>query len=317
MLAPCRDSGKKYCRTHLSTRKAANGNNHLGDGKCDTWNIWHRRRRCQAGIGDTSRNELEEFATGKSDGLLEAGFSRLSYRLWKFFWVGTGVLHHKGQKLFQPPTPLQRAAPGHSRNGTGLEGAKPGYPDGETVCSTPATMTTTPDSKGRDTRPKKRKRDSVEAERQAKNAQKRVRKQKAEANGLLGSPPPSVIPDSTAQDVETEASALQPVGRSEEPTAKAPVARREQDGTQAAGWTVSRPLGGRISDIDPILTADEKCVQAKRDCRLKRQCADCGLQVLDPSILDFHTSIYHCRLFAPPPNSYHPRSQRPFQDRRD
>lgn len=119
-------------------------------------------------------------------------------------------------------------------------------------------MTTTPDSKRRDTRPNKRKRDPAEVERQAKHGQKRVRKQKGEANGLLSSTQPSVVPDSAAEDVETGASALQPVARSQEPASKGPLARRRQDDTQTAGWTVSRPLGGRISDLDPILTPDER-----------------------------------------------------------
>ena len=119
-------------------------------------------------------------------------------------------------------------------------------------------MTTTPDSKRRDTRPKKRKRDPAEAERQAKNGQKRVRKQKGEANGLLSSPRPSVVSDSTAKDVKAEASALQPVVGSEESIAKGAIAWRKEDKEETAGWTISRPLGGRISDIDPILTPDER-----------------------------------------------------------
>ena len=115
-------------------------------------------------------------------------------------------------------------------------------------------MATTPDSKRRDTRPSKRKRDPAEVERQAKQGQKRVRKQKGEANGLLS----TTKPDTTAEDVETKSSALQPVSRSQEPATNGSIARRKQGGTQEAGWTVSRPLGGRISDIDPILTPDER-----------------------------------------------------------
>ncbi|SPO02340.1 related to small nucleolar ribonucleoprotein [Cephalotrichum gorgonifer] len=121
-------------------------------------------------------------------------------------------------------------------------------------------MTATPDSKRRDARtPKKRKRDVAEAERQAKPGQKRVKKQKDETNGLLSPKKSNVIPDSTAEDVKSEASALQPVARSHETTADGPVANQgKQDDIQATGWTVSRPLGGRISDIDPILTEDER-----------------------------------------------------------
>ena len=117
-------------------------------------------------------------------------------------------------------------------------------------------MTATPDSKRRDTRPQKRKRDSIEAERLARHGQKRVRKQKGEANGLLSST--QTVPDNTAEDMKSEASALQPAARIQEPTTKGPIARRKQDDSQAIGWTVSRPLGGRISDIDPILTPDER-----------------------------------------------------------
>lgn len=118
-------------------------------------------------------------------------------------------------------------------------------------------MTATPDSKRRD-RPNKRKRDLAEVERQAKHGLKRVKKQTEGASGLLSSPG-KVIPDGTAEDVTSEASALQPVAKSQEPAAKSAVkAKAKQDDTQATGWTVSRPLGGRISDIDPIMTPDER-----------------------------------------------------------
>lgn len=175
-------------------------------------------------------------------------------------------------------------------------------------------MTTTPDSKRRDTRPKKRKRDPAEAERQAKNGQKRVRKQNGGANGLLGAAKLSVVPDSTAEDVKSEASALQPVTRSQEATTKALIARRQQDDTQEAGWAISRPLGGRISDIDPILTADERYSRAERGGMLTKRRTDRGFQVLDSSILDFRPGIYHCRLSASAPNSYYPRPRRRLPD---
>lgn len=122
-------------------------------------------------------------------------------------------------------------------------------------------MTANPDSKRRD-RPNKRKRDLAEVERQAKHGLKRVKKQREEANGLLSSPG-KVIPDSTAEDVKSEASALQPVAKSQESAPKSPV-KGKQDDTQATGWTVSRPLGGRISDIDPIMTPDERYARAAK-----------------------------------------------------
>ena len=121
-------------------------------------------------------------------------------------------------------------------------------------------MTATPDSKRRD-RPNKRKRDLAEVERLAKHGLKRVKKQTDEANGLLSSSG-KAIPDSTAEDVKSEASALQPVAKSQE-APKSPVKAR-QDETQATGWTVSRPLGGRISDIDPIMTPDERYARAAK-----------------------------------------------------
>lgn len=178
----------------------------------------------------------------------------ISYRRWKFFGWGPPCSTARARNFSS--TDASTSCLGYSQAGNYSRKRRLRISDN--ISLTRETMTATPDSKRRDTRPKKRKRDPAEVERQAKHGQKRVRKQKGEANGLLSSPKSSVVPDNTAEDVKAGTSALQPVARSQEPASKGPIARRRLDDTQEAGWTVSRPLGGRISDIDPILTPDER-----------------------------------------------------------
>lgn len=121
-------------------------------------------------------------------------------------------------------------------------------------------MSTTPNSKRRDTRPPKKRKRDAEADRQAKHGQKRIKKQTNEANGVLSGTKQAVVPDTTAEVVKAEASALQLVTGNQEPAIEGPTTTQlaKRDDTQTTGWSVSRPLGGRIADLDPILTPDER-----------------------------------------------------------
>lgn len=126
-------------------------------------------------------------------------------------------------------------------------------------------MATTPNSKRRDSRPTKRKRDTAEADRQAKHGQKRIKKQTNEASRVLSGTKQAVVPDTTAEVVKAEASALQLVTGNQETAIEGPATQLvKKDDTQTTGWSVSRPLGGRISDLDPILTPDERYDQPGR-----------------------------------------------------
>ncbi|PKS08235.1 hypothetical protein jhhlp_005177 [Lomentospora prolificans] len=118
-------------------------------------------------------------------------------------------------------------------------------------------MTATPDSKRRDTRPTKRKRDPAESERQTKARQKRMKNQNNETIGLLSSPKTPRTPKTprgTEEPVENGATPSQ--GLVHRPTTASQFLKVED--LLGAGWAVSKPLGGRIEDIDPILSEDER-----------------------------------------------------------
>lgn len=119
------------------------------------------------------------------------------------------------------------------------------------------TMTSTPDSKRRDARPHKRKRDPTDADRHIKARQKRMKNQKNETEGLLSSPKAGKVRN--GEDSLPGTPAAQPgtlsQGLLHRPTT---TSQLKAEDSHETGWTVSKPLGGRIEDIDPILTADER-----------------------------------------------------------
>jgi hypothetical protein len=120
-------------------------------------------------------------------------------------------------------------------------------------------MATTPNSKRHDTRPPKRKRDTAEVDRQVKHQQKRIKKRNSETNGVLSGSNQAVVPDDTTEAVNAESSALQLVTKGAKSAADGHATQvAKQEDAQTPGWSISRPLGGRISDLDPILTPDER-----------------------------------------------------------
>jgi NET1-associated nuclear protein 1 (U3 small nucleolar RNA-associated protein 17) len=94
---------------------------------------------------------------------------------------------------------------------------------------------------------KKRKRDNGEADSRPKRP--KSSKNKKQANGHVGP-----VEESKADvDVEPQAS-LAPSRHSDKVAANLTL----QFNGDEAGWRVSKPMGGRMLDIDPILTEDEK-----------------------------------------------------------
>lgn len=122
-----------------------------------------------------------------------------------------------------------------------------------------AKMTATPDSKRRDTRPPKRKRDPTEVERHMKARQKRMKNQNNETVGLLDSPKTPKASKSQKSLTDAEESVQNGVTPSRalvhQPTTASQLKAQDVLG---AGWAVSKPLGGRIEDIDPLLSGDER-----------------------------------------------------------
>lgn len=68
-----------------------------------------------------------------------------------------------------------------------------------------------------------------------------------EASNILAVQP--LVPESMSKPVLTGS---QEHGKDVEPT------KEETDDEGASAWTISKPMGGRIVDIDPILTSDDK-----------------------------------------------------------
>lgn len=99
--------------------------------------------------------------------------------------------------------------------------------------------------RAKDDRTKKRKRDNNDTDGKPKRHRQQSRENRV--NGRNAPAPRNLKP------TEAESAA-----KSEPLTTFRPqeVIRQSDDGE--AGWKVSKPMGGRMLDIDPIFTADEK-----------------------------------------------------------
>jgi NET1-associated nuclear protein 1 (U3 small nucleolar RNA-associated protein 17) len=107
------------------------------------------------------------------------------------------------------------------------------------------TMAGSKGPRAKDDKTKKRKRDTLEGETKPKRHRQRSRGSNVNGNSA----------DAPAKEKEEEPRNELLIGelssfRPQE------VIRQSDDGE--AGWRISKPMGGRMLDIDPILTADEQ-----------------------------------------------------------
>lgn len=110
---------------------------------------------------------------------------------------------------------------------------------------------------GKDDKAKKRKRDAAEAVARSKRHRTEKTEKKAQNK--------SARRDSSAL---TNGKATKPVdGAHDDGPRELEVAREFDNGE--AGWRVSKPIGGRMLDIDPILTEDEQYVALLWTCSQK------------------------------------------------
>ena len=98
-------------------------------------------------------------------------------------------------------------------------------------------------SRAKDDETKKRKRDTNESETKSKTKRHRQQAQQDKAHG---------------QDKASGSGKLIEADSLRDATNFRPqeVLRQSDDGE--AGWRISKPMGGRMLDVDPILTADEQ-----------------------------------------------------------
>ena len=104
----------------------------------------------------------------------------------------------------------------------------------------------------KDDRAKKRKRDLNENDSRSKR--QRAERKESKANGRKSEASLS----SSAKGIQPETNGLNGALSTVEATGdrQLQVVRQFNDGE--AGWRVSKPMGGRMLDIDPILTADDQ-----------------------------------------------------------
>lgn len=106
-------------------------------------------------------------------------------------------------------------------------------------------MTGTKGPRAKDDKTKKRKRGITESETTSKRHRQQNRESKADGNNTP-TPQKSKQGESNHEVLAGELSSFRPQQ----------VIRQSDDGE--AGWRVSKPMGGRMLDIDPILTKDEQ-----------------------------------------------------------
>ena len=115
-------------------------------------------------------------------------------------------------------------------------------------------MAPTRDRNGESERAAKRKRDKAETEEERRNRRKQKSKRKS-------------LPEQSGQDDGLEVPAgeyqeKQPNGKPWS-TGELRIVRKEESNGQlervrsAAAWNVSKPIGGRMLDIDPVFSVDE------------------------------------------------------------
>lgn len=110
---------------------------------------------------------------------------------------------------------------------------------------TNAKMAGTKSPRARDDKNKKRKRDTIDGE--TKSKRHRQQNQESKVNGNDAQTPQKSKHAKANHDNSTgELTKFRPQE----------VIRPSDDGE--AGWRVSKPMGGRMLDIDPILTEDEQ-----------------------------------------------------------
>lgn len=99
--------------------------------------------------------------------------------------------------------------------------------------------------RSRDEKNKKRKRESIDSEAKTKRHRQQDLENKASGE--------KAIAGEKLQQAKAESN-----GVSKEVTNFRPqeIIRQSDDGE--AGWNISKPMGGRMLDIDPILTGDER-----------------------------------------------------------
>lgn len=132
--------------------------------------------------------------------------------------------------------------------------------------------------KSRDDKPKKRKREPNDADQKPKRPRKDQQDGKVLENGKEAKKNASNVQN--GQKSESKALAHHTTSSLE-----------HAEDTDGNGWKVSKPMGGRMLDIDPILTEDEQYVVicysfwASIVLTLWAQKSDCYIQHLHPGIL--------------------------------
>lgn len=115
-------------------------------------------------------------------------------------------------------------------------------------------MAPTRDRNGDSERATKRKRDKAETEEERRNRKKQKSKRKSlpEQDGQKGDDavPGSQPADSQPADEVPNVADLQLVTKGESNGQLEPV-------NSSAAWNVSKPIGGRMLDIDPVFSVDE------------------------------------------------------------
>lgn len=106
-------------------------------------------------------------------------------------------------------------------------------------------MAGTKSPRSKDDKTKKRKRDTIETETKSKRHRQQNRGSKANVDGTHK----SQASQKGKHDHDISTGDLTSFRPQE-------VIRQSDDGE--AGWRVSKPMGGRMLDIDPILTPDEQ-----------------------------------------------------------
>lgn len=110
-------------------------------------------------------------------------------------------------------------------------------------------MAPTKSSRTKDDKTKKRKREVNEADSRSKR--QRAERKQNKANGRKVEDALSTPAKGTEKELNGLTGALETTGDRE-----LEVVRQFDDGE--AGWRVSKPMGGRMLDIDPILTDDDQ-----------------------------------------------------------
>lgn len=108
---------------------------------------------------------------------------------------------------------------------------------------------------------KKRKRDKAE-DRDDRNARKKHKsKSKLQYNAIGDDTGKSRVQDSTAREDEPDAEQPMVLAVSDtSPSGLGTVVQKQEAQVEgpSASWKISKPIGGRMLDIDPIFSADEE-----------------------------------------------------------